>query len=219
MHHLHHSKSNPYVGWFRHSPPNNNKYVLCLLDPSTVLHKKRRYVAKGHHLRSIDYDERMKTWLQIKQLLALKDQLHSTTHNNKQDIMVLDLLKKRGFLRGGGQEEQDLETFLQDQCAGSESVTVKVLSRLACWFLDVPLETTPQPPKYLDNDSASLVSDNDEDSEYDNYDTVSGSRQRSDSAEDMMITTTEEGDNYPTTSSTLESFSMKWGSEAGLSGQ
>lgn len=197
LHRLNNSKSNPYVGWFRHAPPLNdvvvggdhsnssNMHVICCwLDASTVLHKKRRYVAKGHHLQ---YDEeRIKTLLQIKQ--ALKELNNSNSNTAHDAILSLsDLLKKRGYLRGGGKDSSsDLESFLQEQCAGSESITVKALSRIACWFLDVPPLESPDAAhsseKHLDQ--ASIISDdedddeddNDENTEYDNYDTFAGSR-------------------------------------------
>lgn len=195
LHHLYQSKLNPYVGWFRHSPPPNSddssgsKHVMCWLDPSTVMLKKRRYMAKGHHFRAMDHDQRI---LHIKELLSLKEKLLNSS--SKHDLCWQDLLKQRGHLRGGGKDEQDLETFLQEQfAAGSDSsVTVKALSRLACWFLDVPIESPPPLSKCVDQDSAALVMSDDEDddlSENDNYDTVGGSRQRRQSLGEVLRST------------------------------
>jgi Ring finger domain len=185
LQHLQNLKSNPYVGWFRHSPPLplvGSKHVLSCskleeLAASTcsVVLKKRRYLSTtGHRLQQYD-PERMKT-LHFKIKQALEElKCGSRSHNNE---YYYASLKKRGYLRGGGRsDEPDLESFLQEQYKGNESITLKALTRLAFWFFDVPVETTS---KCIDeqHDGASVVSDDDEDdaSEMDNFDTVDGSR-------------------------------------------
>jgi len=175
------SKSNPYVGWFRHAPP----VIYCSRIEEAVVGslKKRRYVSKGHHFfTSLEQEERTKT-------LALYLQLKEAFQKN-QSLKKQLWMQQSGFLPGGNPSDRDLEKFLNEQCKETESASV--LFKLACWFLDVPLtpitdEHAYHPPtKYIiPDDASSVVSEDDsESSEYDNYDTAAGSRQRSCSLDD-----------------------------------
>jgi len=171
------SKSNPYVGWFRHAPPVN--YYTHIEEAVGSL-KKRRYIAKGHNfLNSLNQDERTKT-------LALYLQLKQTFQNNQE--LKHTWLKRTGFLPGGSPTDEDLES--------------SVLFKLACWFLDVPSSSLadehafhPLSTKQLiPEDVSSVVSeDESESSEYDNYDTAAGSRQRSSSLDESSTSYLEHG--------------------------
>ena len=177
------SKSNPYVGWFRHAPP----VIYCSKIEEAVRGtvKKRRYVSTGHHFStSLEQEERTKT-------LALYLQLKEKFQNNHSLKCQTDWLKQSGFLPGGNPSEQELQNFLNEQCKGAESSN-SVLFKLACWILDVPLtsiadEHAYHPPakSLLPEDSSSGLSDDESEcSEFDNYDTAAGSRQRSISLDD-----------------------------------
>lgn len=176
------SKSNPYVGWFRHAPPIS--YCSRIEEAVVGTLKKRRYVSTGHHFfTSLQQEERTKT-------LALYLQLRETFQNN-QRLKKQSWVCHSGFLPGGSPSDQDLEKFLNEQCKETESASA--LFKLACWFLDVPLTPIadehayhPASTKYIiPEDASSVVSeDESESSEYDNYDTAAGSRQRSCSLDD-----------------------------------
>ena len=174
------SRSNPYVGWFRHAPPVQ---YYAWAEEVAVSFKKRRHVAKGHHfLTSLQPEERTKTLLYMR--------LKETFQNNHE--LKEKFMKRNGFLPGGGTEDEDLEKFLKEQCGETESSSV--LFKLACWFLDVPPSSISsdehafQPPTknhLWQEDASSVISaDESESSEYDNYDTPGGSRQRSSSLDD-----------------------------------
>jgi Ring finger domain len=173
--HLHQSKTNPYVGWFRHAPsipsvssvsfPKSlsdtvvNVDALWLRDwlvnNAHVLHhqhKKRRVAFKGHHFDQCKYQHYgMKSALfQIKQVVE--------NRTDARDLNLdLLLLYKRysGHLRGGGTDDSEdrnelddttIEQYLRRQYASStESVVVRALSRIACWLLDVPLQQHATP--------------------------------------------------------------------------
>ena len=198
------SKSNPYVGWFRHAPP----LIYCSQIEEAVMGtmKKRRYVATGHYFfTSPEQEERTKT-------LALYLQLKAKFQNNQSLSRQTCWIKQSGFLPGGGPSEQELEIFLNDRCKGTESSNV--FFKMACWLLDVPLapvqsdehayHTTPSKSR-LPEDASSVVSDDESEcSEYDNYDTAAGSRQRSSSLDD---TSSSYMDNSTYLSSQAEAYS------------
>jgi Ring finger domain len=218
LHHLQHSKTNPYVGWFRHAPslsavaplPMSTRAVAAdalwlrdwLVDASVWHQCKRRRISVKNHclIRASHENMRLEsTLLRIQQVMERR----SDVRDFRQDLLFLH--KRRGHLRGGGADDDarqrpdydsTFEQFLQDQYASAnESITIKALSRIACWLLDVPL---PQPTetdhlkhkehlRHENCDDSSVVapsvlSGDDDDAQsdysYDNYDTVSGSRFR-----------------------------------------
>jgi Ring finger domain len=217
LRHLQNFKLNPHVGWFRHAPPLptvGNKHVLSSkLDDvfssacATVTLKKRRYVATAsttasasagyQHLQHHEPEH----WKVVQQSLkrALED-IKSSRNGLTMEYMATHCSKKRGYLRGGGRsDEKDLDAFLQEQYAGNESITLKALTRLACWFFDIPMENSN---KCLDDsdhqEGASIVSDDedDDDADNDNFDTIDGSgvrRRASDKEDDDTSTHTTDG--------------------------
>lgn len=185
-HPMPHAKSNPYVGWFRHSPPPlfvSSSSLLMSKNPGLPQPDQKLLQQQQQHLVQLATMERN----QRKNTNTSNPRYEQTTQ-----FVVSLFLKQRGYLRGGGPDEEehdndkkdaDLETFLQEQCADRESVTLKTLTRLACWFLDVPfmLEEHSTPKKCLhtaddDPDVASVVAEEDEDDvscepDEDDYDT------------------------------------------------
>jgi hypothetical protein len=175
--------------------------------------KKRRVMMKDHSFvqSKNQYQDSIKSTLfHMKQLM---EQRNDTTRDLNLDLL---LLYKRcsGHLRGGGggggetgtgndgNHEQDdelddttIEQYLQNQYASvNESITVKALSRIACWILDVPIHPTPVLATKFENsckesqidslqEVGSILSYDDDDEtrseySYDNHDTISGSRFR-----------------------------------------
>ena len=245
-HHLHQSKTNPYVGWFRHAPSltsistvslpkllsAGNKVVnvdtLWLRDwlvDGKVFHpyKKRRIVVKDYNLTQFQFqqDKIKSTLFQLKQVMENR----TSTRDLNLDLLLL-YGRRSGHLRGGGTEDEydkeqrsndlddtTIEQYLQRQYASStESITIKALSRIACWLLDVPLHPTSTSnislkESHLEGieEVGSILSydDDDDDDEarsvysYDNHDTISGSRFRtslSGSIDPAGITVTQQQD-------------------------
>jgi hypothetical protein len=165
-----------------------------------------------------------------------QDEIKSTLFRLKQEMenrsdtrdLNLDLLlmyqRRSGHLRGGGTEDNDdvkgkkhgndmdnttIEQYLHRQYTSStESVTIKALSRIASWLLDVPLHPTATSLKESHRDSieevGSILSFEDDDDDetrsvysYDNHDTISGSRFQtswSGCADRSVITTQQQDD-------------------------
>lgn len=216
--HLHQSKTNPYVGWFRHAPslsncvstislPSISAYSLANVDAlwlrdwleeTKVVHKKKRFMIKDHSFVQFKYQhDNLKSALyQMKKVVGRHGM------DGKRDVNVAMLLfyKRRhsGHLRGGGTEndvidDATVKQYLQNQySSSSESITLRALSRIASWLLDVPLQQTERPTVTCkvgdlnDHEEVGSVLSNDEDDDdetrseysYDNHDTFSGSRYR-----------------------------------------
>lgn len=163
-------KNSPYVGWFRHAPPRS---------------------IRNRHLSALE-----------KELVTILQQIPPQEQDGV--MRIRDLLS--GHLRGGGNKssgypyqphettmttpydrDQTIESFcrtLQASTANSSSVTLKILTRVICWFL-LPahdcnhLLCHPKTLYSTDEETITsyeetLSSLNDQD-ELDNYDTVSGS--------------------------------------------
>jgi Ring finger domain len=244
-HHLHQSKTNPYVGWFRHAPSlttvptvslpkllsTGSKVVnvdtLWLRDwlvDGKVFHqcKKRRIVVKDHNFTQFKYqqDKIKSTLFQLKQVMENS----SDTRDLNLDLLLL-YRRRSGHLRGGGTENDDdigkesndlddttIEQYLQRQYASStESITIKALSRIACWLLDVPVNPSTTSKISLKEshmegveEVGSILSYDDDDDDdtrsvysYDNHDTISGSRFRtslSSSSDRDIDATQQQGD-------------------------
>jgi hypothetical protein len=168
-------KNSPYVGWFRHAPP-------------TYLPKFEK------HMSGLE-----KELMMILQSMPLPAQKNGVFH-------LADLLS--GHLKGGTKEyalsfhdsgrDQTVEYFcrsLQASAAESSSVTVKILTKVVCWFL-LPFHDCDEhghPCHHHGNNSISnkslysssdrddqetLTSCEEEDELLDNYDTVAGSGQQ-----------------------------------------
>lgn len=223
-HHLHQSKTNPYVGWFRHAPSltttstvslpkilsNGIKVVnvdtLWLRDwlvDGMAFHqdKKRKIIVKDHNFTQFKYQQdKIKSTL-----FLLKQVMGNRTDTRDLNLDLLLLYKRRsGHLRGGGTDDGNedkqsnelddttIEQYLQRQYASStESITIKALSRIACWLLDIPVHSTTAAnlsckENHLEGieEVGSILSYDDDDDEtrsvcsYDNHDTISGSRFR-----------------------------------------
>jgi Ring finger domain len=221
LQHLQHSKTNPYVGWFRHAPSLSlpisvdavwlRDVLLDAASSSTTIwqqhQSKRRRIALNNHcsLKPLN-TEQASTLLYIKHLMGE----HCETKMFHQDRLLLH--KRRGHLRGGGTEDEKpvqdqdmmtLDQFFYDQCpsvSNNESITIKALSRIACWLLDVPLPDERLKSKESRDDmsviAGSVLSEDEDRSEYsyDNHDTTVGSRLRSNRFDTEAGITLEEAD-------------------------
>jgi hypothetical protein len=223
-HHLHQSKTNPYVGWFRHAPslttistvsvPKMVSSGMKVVNVDTLWlrdwlvdgmvfhqHKKRRIVVKDYNFTQFKYqqDKIKSTLFQLKQVMENR----TDTRDLNLDLLLL-YQRRSGHLRGGGTDDSNedprsnelddttIEQYLQRQYASStESITIKALSRIACWLLDIPVHPTSSSSislkeNHLDGieEVGSILSYDDDDDEtrsvcsYDNHDTISGSRFR-----------------------------------------
>ena len=234
-HHLHQSKTNPYVGWFRHAPslssmsspaslPNASSLGMKSVNLDTLWlrnwlvdgmnvnhqHKKRRIVVNDRNFAEFKYqqDHKIKSTLLV-QLQHVMEHRTDTTRDLNLDLLLM-YKRRSGHLRGGGRDDtkndgdddknkdiddSTIEQYLQRQYASStESITIKALSRIACWLLDIPVYPSTATASVLsslkesriDNieEVGSILSYEDDDDEsrsvcsYDNHDTVSGSRFR-----------------------------------------
>jgi Ring finger domain len=266
-HHLCHSKTNPYVGWFSHSPSVTSPTSKQLLSFPKIIssnvvsidtlwlrdwlvdtkrchqkYKKRRITIMKDHCfvqsKSYQEDNIKSTLFRMKQMMEHR---MDTTRDLNLDLLLL-YKRRNGHLRGGGTpptttgrvdekheqqqyelDETTIEQYLQNQYASAnESITVKALSRIACWLLDVPLHPPPTSVttseigsckgSQLDGieEVGSILSYDDDDEttrseySYDNYDTVSGSRLRTNTHDivsrnnnDMTNSDQNEHDNEP----------------------
>ena len=198
-----HSKTNPYVGWFRHAPSLSTVADAVwlrdvLLDAASTSsiwqsqhQSKRRRVALHHFgLWKPRNNEQVSKLLYIKHIM--EEHCETRIYADR-----LFLHKRRGHLCGGGAEEDpprldamSLDSpFWHDPCVHKQE-SITVLSRLACWLLDVPL---PEGAEHRDDASvtaASILSENEEvrsEYSYDNYDTTTGSRLRTNRWEGAVL--------------------------------
>lgn len=132
-HTLKSSKSNPYIGWFRHAPSTNfNKntfYDDLQLQKKSLQMKRSPYVGWFCHSPSSSslFQKRLFAQFQydVDKLLAVEV---------RRQREVID-----GKLRGGSPSWEDtresLKRTLGETSLESQSTTVRALSRLATWFL------------------------------------------------------------------------------------
>ena len=246
-HHLHQSKTNPYVGWFRHAPslttistvsfPKVLSTGINVVNVDTLWlrewlvdgmvfhhqHKKRRIIVKDHNFTQFKYqqDKIKSTLFQLQQVMENRT---DTTRDLNLDLLLL-YKRRSGHLRGGGTDDSNpeekrsnelddttIEQYLQRQYASStESITIKALSRIACWLLDIPVHPTRASTlsckeNHLEGieDVGSILSyDDDDDDEtrsvcsYDNHDTISGSRFRTSMSGSVDHAIDESEERYP----------------------
>jgi Ring finger domain len=208
LQHLQHSKTNPYVGWFRHAPSLTlpisvdagwlRDILLDAASSSSIWNqhqsKRRRIALNNDCLLKPFYTEQASTLLYIKHIM----EEHCETKMFYQDHLLLH--KRRGHLLGGGTENEKptqdpdkmtLDQFFPDQCpsvSNNESITIRALSRIAYWLLDVPLshdslKSMENPLVERRDDltvaAGSVLSENEEtrsEYSYDSYDATVGSR-------------------------------------------
>lgn len=132
-HTLKNSKSNPYVGWFRHAPSTtfNKSTVFDELQWQKKSLQMKRSPYVGWFCHSPSSSSRLQKRLffrfqhDVEKLLAMKEARQSK---------VID-----GKLRGGSPSWEEtcesLKRTLDETSIESQSTTVRALSRLATWFL------------------------------------------------------------------------------------
>lgn len=123
-------KSNPYVGWFRHSP--SSKVKISLRDDFKAKQMKRSpYVGWFRHSPPSRFV------IMNKKRIAQFEQDLIKFIAVEQKIQKLKMAD--GYLKGGSPSStwnsETIKRTLEDTSAGSPSATVQVLSRLATWFL------------------------------------------------------------------------------------
>jgi hypothetical protein len=203
-------KSNPYVGWFRHAPPTSttsSQSNRTRIHPSSSCSKQQQqprfivtkalpgmknspYVGWFRHAPPSCLPKFQKHVSRLeKELMMILESIPA----QKNGVLELrDLLS--GHLRGGtkGYElslddrDQTVEYFcrgLQASSAASSSATLKVLTKVVCWFL-LPVHECDEHPCHGNkslcsshdrDDQETLTSCEEEQDEFDNYDTIAGS--------------------------------------------
>lgn len=159
-------RSNPYVGWFRHAPSSK---PASPFHPHARRMKTSPYVGWFRHSPSSWTHSPLEGHL----VAVLSERLPKT----KEGLYpIKDIIS--GHLRGGGKVDDQLEILcrnLQMQSIQSSSTTVRILTKLACWFL---FPTQDENPKLCDADgesSQTMMEDQEYRVDYhDDYDTPLG---------------------------------------------
>lgn len=151
-------KSNPYVGWFRHSPSTTPQRF-----PLLVSLKSSPYVGWFRHAPpTTRMDASRSSLLNMEQeLMAF---LCAMPHKTDEVYHLKDLLC--GHLRGGGKDSSSINTHRQVEMLGKESSsgTVKILTKLALWLL-VPFQEEENSVKAVDSEAS-----HSDDEDLDDYD-------------------------------------------------
>lgn len=125
------NKSNPYVGWFRHSPSSTGVSFLDDLQKKSQEMKKSPYVGWFRHSPPSRF-----LIQNTKRMAAFEQHLNTLISMEERRIK---LFKVDGYLRGGAPtswlDRETIKRTLYDSSAENESATIQVLSRLASWFL------------------------------------------------------------------------------------
>ena len=255
-HQIPHSRSNPYVGWFRHAPSTVRGSPLSscctkqrkqpkFVSAAVLPHSNSPHVGWFRHAppavrlsSQFSYNNSSNNSNNSNNSSSIKEQPHWTTDLERELVSILkqipptqnktgvlelrDLLS--GHLKGGGtttsssssnmaannaadyyavltphDRDQTLEYFcrsLQASSAGSSSVTLKMLTKVICWFL-LPVHDhdnniyTASPcwfhrkslggwdEETITSYGETITLNDEHDEEFDNYDTVSGSAEPS----------------------------------------
>jgi len=169
------SKSNPYVGCFRHSPPTIDRVRLddrtWRNNNNNKNHRNRNKGGETQRIFASKSLSKMKTspyvgWfrhappsrlqLSTANLVQLERKLDLLLPPNKEKTILVD-----GKLLGGSPagatgwviDRDALHRTLKESSLGSPSATVQILSRLATWFL-FPLAHDQSSAGYLDHPTA-----------------------------------------------------------------
>jgi hypothetical protein len=125
------NKSNPYVGWFRHSPSTTGASFVDDLQKNAMQIKKSPFIGWFRHSPPTRFKVQNK-----KRIAAFENHLNAVLAMEERRMKFF---KVDGCLRGGAPSWLDSETIKRtlnnSSASGSESATIQVLSRLATWFL------------------------------------------------------------------------------------
>lgn len=126
------NKSNPYVGWFRHSPSTTGASFVDDLQRNTMQIKKSPFIGWFRHSPPTRIKVQNK-----KRIAAFENHLNALLALEERRMKFF---KVDGCLRGGApsswlDSETIKRTLNNSSSSGSESATIQVLSRLATWFL------------------------------------------------------------------------------------
>lgn len=128
-------RSNPYVGWFRHSPPSSQprrRYTVPANTGLSFLYKESPYVGFLRHAPSEKHSSIPSLYEKlIQDLLSIQDPLPKKCKNGL--FHIKDLLS--GHLRGGG-ATGSAHCRESSAMAAELSSSLHVLSRLAHWVLE-----------------------------------------------------------------------------------
>eukprot|EP00547_Thalassionema_nitzschioides_P006159 CAMPEP_0194217194 /NCGR_PEP_ID=MMETSP0156-20130528/20587_1 /TAXON_ID=33649 /ORGANISM="Thalassionema nitzschioides, Strain L26-B" /LENGTH=433 /DNA_ID=CAMNT_0038946171 /DNA_START=29 /DNA_END=1330 /DNA_ORIENTATION=- len=134
-HTLKNSKSNPYVGWFRHAPCTTFNKSTCTIFDEIQRQKKSLQMKRSPYVGWFCHSPPSSSRLQKRLFVQFQ--------NDLERLIALDEARQRkvidGKLRGGSPSWEEtcesVKRTLDETSIESPSTTVRALSRLATWFL------------------------------------------------------------------------------------